>query len=46
MYVCRLANGEHYGEITLGGVITSYYTGQITYVPLLDSTTWDFKIDA
>jgi hypothetical protein len=41
----RLPNGEHYGEITLGGVIGSYYTGLITYVPLLDRSTWNFRLD-
>jgi hypothetical protein len=46
MCVCRFPDGEHYGEIIFGGVIESYYTGRITYAPLIDLTTWNFKLDA
>ncbi|KDR23359.1 aspartic protease Bla g 2-like [Zootermopsis nevadensis] len=41
----RLPNGDHYGVITFGGVIESYYTGEFTCVPLVDDSTWNFKLD-
>jgi hypothetical protein len=44
--VCRRPDGEHFGEILFGGVFERYYTGNFTYVPLTDSTTWNFKLDS
>jgi len=33
------------GEMTLGGIDKSHYTGEITYVPLQNQTYWEFKMD-
>jgi len=33
------------GELILGGVDDSHYTGEITYVPLTNQTYWEFKLD-
>jgi len=32
------------GELILGGVDTTHYTGAITYVPLSSDTYWEFKL--
>jgi len=33
------------GELILGGVDPSHYTGAISYVPLANTTYWEFKLD-
>jgi len=33
------------GELTLGGIDKTHYTGAITWVPLANSTYWEFKMD-
>jgi len=33
------------GEMTLGGMDPSHYTGPITYIPLTNETYWEFKLD-
>jgi phytepsin len=33
------------GEMTLGGIDKSHYTGEISYVPLTNETYWEFKMD-
>jgi len=33
------------GEMTLGGIDKSHYTGEITYIPLSNKTYWEFKLD-
>lgn len=38
--------GESGGELTLGDVDTSHYSGDITYVPLTNETYWEFAIDS
>ncbi|KAJ3274389.1 hypothetical protein HDV01_002993 [Terramyces sp. JEL0728] len=40
-YLSAAADGDN-GEITIGGVDTSKYTGQINYVPLNSETYWQF----
>ncbi|PRP89791.1 hypothetical protein PROFUN_00133 [Planoprotostelium fungivorum] len=40
----RGSNGEG-GEMTLGGMDTKHYTGDITYVPLTNETYWEFALD-
>jgi len=43
-YLSRSGNGNG-GEMTLGGMDKSHYTGDITYVPLTNETYWEFKVD-
>jgi len=33
------------GELLLGGIDSSHYTGPIFYVPLTNKTYWEFKLD-
>lgn len=33
------------GELTLGGVDPSHYTGDITYFPLISETYWEIQLD-
>jgi len=33
------------GELTLGGIDSAHYTGDITWVPLLAATYWEIKMD-
>jgi len=41
----RTAGGTPGGEMVLGGYDNSHYTGQITYVPLVNETYWEFSLD-
>jgi phytepsin len=34
------------GELVLGGVDSSHYTGQFTFVPLTNQTYWEFALDS
>jgi phytepsin len=34
------------GELVLGGVDPSHYTGNFTFVPLTSETYWEFKVDS
>lgn len=34
------------GEMTLGGLDPTHYTGDISYVPLTNETYWEFKMDS
>ena len=45
VYLSRNAQSKVGGEITFGGIDTSRYTGDITYVPLNSETYWAFVID-
>lgn len=38
-------SNEEAGELLLGGTDPSYYTGDITYVPLSAATYWEIKLD-
>ena len=38
-------SNEEAGELLLGGTDPSYYTGDITYVPLLAPTYWEITLD-
>lgn len=38
-------SNEEAGELLLGGVDPAYYTGDITYVPLLSPTYWEITLD-
>ena len=42
-YLNRTAGGD--GELLLGGVDESHYTGNFTSVPLTNETYWEFKMD-
>lgn len=33
------------GELTLGGLDPSHYTGDITYTPVTEQAYWKIKID-
>jgi hypothetical protein len=44
-YLNRDDNESVGGELTLGGIDSSHYTGEITYVPLTNETYWEFKLD-
>jgi len=33
------------GEMDLGGIDTAHYTGEINYIPLIDTTYWSCKLD-
>lgn len=43
-----LSNGQTKigGEMILGGMNPSYFTGDISYVPLSSKTYWEFKMDS
>jgi cathepsin D len=34
------------GEMTLGGIDSNHYTGELTYVPLTQESYWETKLDA
>jgi len=34
------------GELTLGGIDSNHYTGQLTYVPLISETYWEAELRA
>jgi len=34
------------GELDLGGIDSSHYTGSITYVPLTNDTYWEYRLDS
>lgn len=38
-------SNEEAGELLLGGTDSAYYTGDITYVPLLSATYWEITLD-
>lgn len=38
-------SGDNGGEMTLCGMDSSHYSGDITYVPLSAETYWQFKVD-
>jgi len=40
-----LSSGQG-GQLTLGDVDTSHFTGPITYVPLTSQTYWEFQMDS
>jgi phytepsin len=42
-YLNRQAGGD--GELLLGGVDESHYTGNFSYVPLTNETYWEFHMD-
>jgi len=42
-YLNRKAGGD--GELLLGGVDQTHYTGNFSYVPLTNETYWEFKMD-
>lgn len=42
----RNESGSTGGEMTLGGLDPSHYTGDLFYVPLANQTYWNFKMDA
>jgi cathepsin D len=37
--------GQNGGELYLGGTDPKYYTGPITWVPLISETYWEYKMD-
>ncbi|KAJ9593257.1 hypothetical protein L9F63_015203 [Diploptera punctata] len=41
----RYPDGEHFGELILGGSDTTYISGNFTSVPLADDSSWKFKLD-
>jgi len=44
-WLSKNASGPSGGELLLGGTDPKYYTGPITYVPLVNKTYWEFKLD-
>jgi phytepsin len=40
----RTMNSSVGGELTLGGLDQSHYSGAITYAPLTDTTYWEFSV--
>eukprot|EP00467_Chlorarachnion_reptans_P008257 CAMPEP_0114495780 /NCGR_PEP_ID=MMETSP0109-20121206/5406_1 /TAXON_ID=29199 /ORGANISM="Chlorarachnion reptans, Strain CCCM449" /LENGTH=466 /DNA_ID=CAMNT_0001672983 /DNA_START=35 /DNA_END=1435 /DNA_ORIENTATION=- len=43
-YLNRTAGGD--GELVIGGVDKSHYTGDFTYLPLTSKTYWEFTMDS
>jgi len=41
----RNSNESQGGEMVLGGIDTSHYSGNINYVPLVNETYWEFALD-
>lgn len=39
-------NSEQGSELVLGGIDSSHYTGQITWIPLSSATYWQIKMDS
>lgn len=46
-FVCflSLSNSEQGSEVVFGGVDSSHYTGQVTWIPLTSATYWQIKMD-
>jgi len=44
-WLSKNPRGSNGGELILGAIDDSYYTGIITYVPLTSKTYWQFKVD-
>lgn len=42
----RAVGATNGGELVLGGVDPSHYTGDFTYVPLTNETYWEFNVDS
>ena len=43
-WLARKSGGQG-GEMDLGGIDQSHYTGSIHYVPLVNTTYWEFELD-
>nr|ABY87034.1 pepsinogen A1 [Epinephelus coioides]ABY87036.1 pepsinogen A1 [Epinephelus coioides] len=39
------SHGEQGSEVVFGGIDSSHYTGQVTWVPLTSATYWQIKMD-
>jgi cathepsin D len=44
-WLSKNPRGQNGGELTLGGVDSSRYTGNFTFVPVTSQTYWEFKVD-
>jgi len=44
-YFANDPNAEVGGELILGGTDNKYYSGGFTYVPLVNQTYWEYKMD-
>eukprot|EP01129_Flabellula_baltica_P003020 TRINITY_DN12882_c0_g1_i1.p1 TRINITY_DN12882_c0_g1~~TRINITY_DN12882_c0_g1_i1.p1 ORF type:complete len:449 (+),score=111.14 TRINITY_DN12882_c0_g1_i1:67-1413(+) len=42
----RDVNGKQGGELTLGGIDSNHYTGEITYTPITAESYWEFEADS
>lgn len=40
-----LSNSDQGSEVVFGGVDSSHYTGQITWIPLTSATYWQIQMD-
>lgn len=45
VWLNRNASDSNGGELTLGGVDSTHYTGQVTYIPLTDQDYWRFGLN-
>lgn len=43
--LCSYSNSEQDSEVVFGGVDSSHYTGQITWIPLSSATYWQINMD-
>jgi len=44
-WLSKNINGPNGGQLILGGTDSTYYTGTPVYVPLINQTYWEFKLD-